>query len=181
MRKILAFSILTLMLLASPLASSIPFSTVGSVDTIIASATLPNSGDATELNWVKDVLGNDSLTLVDKYDSVAGDWELVTGGAPNIFAADLGSDPAYFILKFGHGGVPYDSHYLFGNVAELAYAVIDFSLIDVESLSNFSIDRISHVDEIGGTSIPEPMGITLLGLALLAFGCYKKKSLVKQS
>lgn len=180
MSKILAFSILGLMLLTSPLASSIPFSTVGGIDTFIYSTTLSNSGDATELNWVKNQLGDPLLTLDEKYNSTGSDWSLLDGET-DVYATAFVGTPSYFLLKFGIGGTSYDSHYLFENIDNLSYGVIDFSDLGIELTGNFSIDRISHNDEFStGTGIPEPLSLTLLALALLSFRMLQKNNLLSK-
>lgn len=145
---------------------------VGSVDHFVASTTLSNSGGNTELSWVRDILNDQSITLDRKYEDNDVSWELLTNETDVYFMA-LENTPAYFLLKFGNGNTNLNSHYLFQNVGDLSFAVIDFASADVD-LTNATINRISHVTGFDGdstqpqgTPIPEPMTISLFALALL--------------
>lgn len=180
--SILAFAI---SLLISANASATLLNDVGGVDEFIASTTLSKSGDATELNWAQETLRKElndptiTLTLDVKDESGTG-WTLVDDPFNNdIYSTKFDINPSYFLLKFGTGGTDIDSHILFKNVGDLSFGVIDFSAagIDLSQYKNFTIGRLSHVDEFNanptnpqGTPtnpIPEPMTITLFALALL--------------
>ena len=181
---ILAF---TTSLLISATASATPLTLddVGGVDQFIASTTLSKSGDATELNWAQETLrkelNDQSITLtLDVKDESGTGWELIDDLVQNdIYATAFDINPSYFLLKFGTGGTDIASHLLFKNVGDLAFGVIDFSAagIDLSQYKNFTIGRLSHVDEFNANPInsqgtppnpiPEPMTISLFALALL--------------
>jgi len=158
---------------------------VGGVDEFIASTTLKNSGDSTELNWAQETLRKElkdqsiTLTLDTKDESGTG-WTLIDDLLEkDIYSTKFDINPSYFLLKFGTGGTDIASHLLFKNVGDLSFGVIDFSAagIVLSDYKNFSIGRLSHVDEFnanptptqGTTPIPEPMTISLFALALLGF------------
>lgn len=140
------------------------------IDNLMASTTLSNSGDDNEVNWIRDTLDDQSITLTSKYDSDGGDWLLVPQES-TIFYTELASSPSYFLLKFGTGKTGADSHYLFNNLGNLKYAVIDFSelSINLPSKTKFSIQKISHIGEVKSSSIkvPEPTNTMLMSLALI--------------
>ncbi len=150
-------------------AQALTITDVGGEDTFLDSTTLANSGDAFEEAWVESVLGFD-VTLDASYDSGAPDWQLIDG-TTDVYASMLTTDPLYFLLKIGTGGTTLDSHYLFQNVGDLSWAVVDFSDVGIDfSVQNISIDRMSHVGEFDGTSVPEPATLLLLGLGLIGLG-----------
>ncbi len=154
-------------------SSAITMADVGGIDPFIDSTTLPNSGDATEEAWVESVLGFD-VTMSSKYDSDGSDWMLVDG-YDDVYALMMETNPAYFLIKIGTGGTNLDSHYLFQNIFELAWAVVDFSSAGIDfTIQNIGIDRMSHVDEFNGSDIPEPLSILLLGLGLLGYNHRRK-------
>lgn len=151
---------------------------VGGYDSIIASVTqgtpdLLNSGDATVLAWVESELGF-SVTFDSKNDGVF-DWNLVDGTI-NSWAHSLSTDPEYFLIKIGNGGLfdsngdAAQSHYLFENSDSLSYGVMNFDLFDLYDMNNnvVTIDqmRVSHISEFNAT-IPEPGTLALFGLGLL--------------
>ena len=159
----------SLLITFSYLSKATPITT----DTFIASSSLANSGDHTELAWVRDIMKDQSIKLDKKYESEGNDWTLVAGET-DVYTTNLHMSPGYFLLKFGVGKTGVDSHLLFKNIGDLSTAVIDFSLagIDLSSIKNFTIDRISHIDEFDAqipptTTIPEPLSSTLFGLAVI--------------
>lgn len=163
--------IFTLALVFSSNSNATLLTDVGGVDTFIASTSI-KSGDKFELSWVHKILNDNTITLDDKYNSSSSDWSFVED---NIYSTQLINNPTYFLLKFGNGNTNGgDSHYLFENVGDLSFAVINFSGIGLFSVTNLNIGKISHVDEFDANPsqsqsnpIPEPMTISLFSLALL--------------
>ncbi|KGJ96664.1 PEP-CTERM sorting domain-containing protein [Colwellia psychrerythraea] len=178
--KFTALLVFSLSLMVSTNTNATLISTLGGVDEFIASTTLANSGDNAELSWVRDILQDQSITLDEKYNSSGSDWSLVTNEA-DVYSTALINTPGYFLLKFGVGQTGVNSHFLFKNVGDMAFGVIDFSLAGiVPNGKKFTIDRISHVDEFTATppqtSIPEPMTISLFALGVL--GLARRKRLI---
>ncbi|HEY9134625.1 MAG TPA: PEP-CTERM sorting domain-containing protein [Pseudomonadales bacterium] len=160
----LAALITALVLSTSSWAYMVGTTDVGGVDSIFAHNTLADSSAAGEEAWVESLLGYD---VAISYKNDATSWSLVNGET-SIYASGLSSPTAYYIVKFGNGGISgLDSHYLYQNLDELMYAVIDLDL--VSTAHNFNIGRVSHVTEFGAgtTDVPEPGTLMLLGLGLL--------------
>jgi hypothetical protein len=148
---------------------------VGLQDTYFANsaADLPNSGDQTELNWANGVLGaNFTLPLV-KTITTANDWFPVDNNS-GLYAFKLQDDPTYFFIKTGAAPNTPD-HFLFTNNTDLDWAVI--ALSDLNSAANSG--KISHVGELGGTSVPEPSMLMLFCSGLLGLGLFGRKKFRK--
>ncbi len=181
MKKTL-FAIILLCLLVSP-AWSLTIQggdiEVGGVDTRLASARLANSGDATELNWVRNTLltlgkieADDVITLDAKYSNMS--WSLTNQA--NTYAIDFKTiQPEFFYIKIGTGSLgSVSSHYLFENISELDWGVVNLADLGIREI--IGIDRISHVGEInGGAPVPEPATLVLLGSGLLALAGFGRK------
>ena len=159
-------------------ASAFTITDVGGEDIFVGSTTLSSSGDAAELAWVQDILNDQTITFSDKYDSYGSDWQLVDGET-DVYAADLAFDPEYYLIKMGTGGTNIDSHFLFENIGDLSYAVVDFSDAGIDfSIKKLNIGRISHVGEFGSSTIdvPEPANLALFGLGIVALGFSRKRT-----
>lgn len=168
------------MLLGCILALAIPawsytVAEVGSLDTILASTKLPNSGEQTELDWVALALGVDvsTLTFTDKYDTASG-WQLVTdSGSTSVFAHALTTNPEYFLIKTGN--VTADDtvrDWLFRNNIELSFAVINLEAMGFENIIN--VGGISHIDEFNGTRVPEAGALLMFGSGLIGLVGYRR-------
>ncbi|WNO09879.1 PEP-CTERM sorting domain-containing protein [Teredinibacter sp. KSP-S5-2] len=153
---------------------SLAITDVGGVDRFIASSDLRNSGSATEEAWVESILDFD-VTFNTSYDSNGSDWTLLDGMS-DVYAASINTASDYFLIKLGTGGTSLQSHYLFENIGDLDWAVVDFSAAGIDfSIKNISIDRMSHVGEFSSVSVPEPSSIFLIGLGLLGLIAQRKR------
>ncbi|MBZ2208717.1 PEP-CTERM sorting domain-containing protein [Massilia soli] len=149
-------------------------------DTMIGSGNLGNSGDETEMQFLRDLVGDQSLMLDKK----------VATPTPALIALDDDGqwyinvdpdEPGYFMLKFGVGNLGLDTHYFFRNIGELTKLV--WTNADVNFLtggdcgannqSACNIGRLSHYlitdpdTDVPPNEVPEPGSLALAGLGLL--------------
>ena len=155
--------------LAMP-ASAITMAQLGTVDKFIGSVKLSNSGASTEESWVSSMIGYSArIDYRGVFNTTTG-WAIVDG-PEGLWAHSLITSPAYFVLKLGVGNSGADSHYLFENLVEMDWAVVDFSamLAGQEEL-RFNFGRISHISEFDGI-LPPPTDLSESGsLVLLIIG-----------
>jgi len=153
-------------------AWSIPILSVGDIDTHIASTNLSSSSKTAEQAWVQSEVGSNFI-FSGKNETLDG-WELVDGTS-SIFAHKLINEDEYFLLKTGKGNLAGDTHFLFSNVSELSYAVIDLFALGFNN-QKVEISKISHISEFGNaTQVPEPAPLALLAIGLIALAFRKKK------
>jgi len=158
--------------LAMP-AHAISMSELGSVDNFIGSVKLSNSGTATEESWVASIIGYSArIDYRGNFNTSTG-WELVDG-PEGLWAHRLVTSPAHYLLKLGVGKSGADSHYLFENLVELDWAVVDFStMLAGQEALRFNFGRISHISEFDGTppttnlSEPGSLALLIIGFGLL--------------
>lgn len=209
MKNIFLISALASTTLISSAAHALTINQTGGFDTLISSTTLPNSGDATEKAWVESALetylgiASVDATLGVKDNSGSTNWTLASDslsddGFNDDYYYNFGTDsnnveiePDYYLLKFGTGGTNgrpssggrIESHYLFENIGDLNYAMVDFS--QATDVANFSvgsvnIGKLSHTNtyNVGGSVVPEPSTYAMFGLAgvILAFMRYRSRN-----
>lgn len=184
--------------MVSPLALAAP---IYSVDTLLGSATLANSGDD-EVEALRAYA--DDATLTRTQLSAAG----VAVGANSQWFIDVGlATPGYFVLKFGTGTTNQHTHFFFKNDGAVGNTKLVWTDAQVNfltgggnchipdaippknpktpDLTSCNITRLSHFG-FGGvlpddgvppteTDIPEPGSLALAGLALLGLFAARKK------
>lgn len=149
---------------------------VGDVDTLIARTNLANSGEGAEKSWVEAILGDD-ITLSDKIEGDNWNW-LQYDADPNIWALELQESPEYYIIKTGKIHSTPDTHFLYTNLDQLSWAVIDLSF-DV-GLADIDIYKVSHITTFTGVNpVPEPATMLLFGIGLLGIAGLGRKSAKK--
>lgn len=163
--------------MVAPIASAAPLYTP---DILLGSASLGNSSVNTEMDYLRDLVGDPDLELIEKVDTenpatiaLDDDGQWYIDVAPE--------EPGYFMLKFGTGGTGgTDSHYFFQNIAELTKLVWTNEQVNfltggdcgANNQNACNIERLSHyliADGDGGppTETPEPGSLALAGLGLL--------------
>ena len=179
LRKISVATLIALFGVTS--AWAVPETDTGTVDNLIAQAPLANSGSGAEEAWIAAAISTFTGTTVaagdldfTKFDDGTAGWLQVTRNGDDlagIFARLFVGEPEYFMVKIGDGNGTgaEDSHFLYQNISELLYAVIDMQAFGV----NFVLTNInvSHTVTVGdGAQVPAPGSAALLGFGLLGFG-----------
>ena len=186
MRKGVSVIVLVVFMAFASTVFAIPVGDVGVEDTLVAWDTLSPSSEADEAQWVADYLGVDVSTItytqLTDTESEGSNWMEVTGDSEDLWAFDFGSvNPDLFIVKTGNNiGLAGDgssdtfTHYLYDNLISLRYGVINLN--DFEAATgSITIDIISHVGTSGGTRVPEPATLLLLGSGLFGLGVLREK------
>ncbi len=153
---------------------------VGARDVLIGSSDLGNSGNATELAWVKTILGSSTDWEI-KYDTFATNWHLTNEAGT--FAMDLQGTPEYYMVKTGNVNGGGNDHFLFDNVASLDWAVLNLSDSFGNGYTIANVGKFSHVVEFNNstTPVPEPGTLMLLGLGMFGLAVYGKRRMNKDA
>ncbi|SCX06920.1 PEP-CTERM protein-sorting domain-containing protein [Nitrosomonas eutropha] len=169
-----------------PVAHAVPYT----IDTLLGSAALANSGDTTELNYIKQLTGDSSLELDFKIEKNDVGFNVATNGTGSWFIDVAPDTPGYFMLKFGVGSTSVTAdHYVFKNIGELTKLVWSNDQVNfltggdcgANNSNACNIGRLSHYvgtngNGGGGSSeIPEPVSLLLFGAGLLGLGLNRRR------
>ena len=162
-------------------AYSVDGAYVGGVDTFMASIYISPPNPTNEVAWVNTILGT-SFTATDLVKTDMGSGGLPWGPVDEnsrIVAFNLQDTPSYFYIKTGNLQVTGDNEFLFQNVAELDWAVVNLDDFGGNIIKEFG--QFSHVGELGGTTppVPEPGTMMLLGVGLFGLAVYGKRRTIK--
>jgi PEP-CTERM motif len=147
---------------------------VGNIDTLVAFVYLGNSGEQFVLDWVNEKLGSSysTLTRTTNQDPLWSNWQQTVEDNSSWAFKFLTGNPEYFLIKIGNSNATDLNMFLYRNVSALDWGVISLHIqststdpnIDI-TLENFG--KLSHIDEFGGTAVPEPTTLLLLGVGLV--------------
>lgn len=143
---------------------------VGNLDSYIKRANVDNSA-AAELAWIKSELG-DQYTVSSTFDVRDLNW-IQSIESSSVYALDLNGSPEYFFVKLGTGGtsIGFD-HWLYRNLNDFMYAVVNFTLWG--EAKNINIGRVSHVGNINAVPVPEPSFMLTFGIGLVVIGVARR-------
>lgn len=151
---------------------AIPVTTVGGVDNLVSATKLSKSSVETEQAWVESVLGY-GVQFDEKLNGGFA-WEKVDGTAAT-YATAFDQTPDYYLVKTGKLKETGNTHFLFQNVSDLYYGVIN--LIAMGFTSKEDIGKISHITLFDSpVKVPEPSTLALLALGLMGLGFARRKS-----
>jgi hypothetical protein len=141
------------------------------------------------ITWIAGDTGtSESSWTMTKVDN-SGTWyevganTSVSPTAVTTYAMDLPiDDAAYFYLKLGNltpGETPTDPCLLYENLDSLLWAVVDIQEWSDEWGSIANIGKVSHYGYTGGTSVPEPATMFLLGTGLIGLALFGRQRFKK--
>lgn len=170
MKPLARILLLSSSLALSSTAWSIPLSTVGGVDTLLAQTTLRNSGEQTEIAWIESVLGISLASFDYTQTSVTASDFMRVEDLAGTFAFELAAPTDWFLVKIGNNSGSPSTHFLFDNIFDLNYATVNLVAMGFASKNTFNIGKISHIGTGAAVRVPETGSLTLLGLGLGLLG-----------
>lgn len=161
-------------------AYTVGLTDVGALDTLKGSAKV-NSGDQNEIDWVNIVLGTSYTSMV-KYDNTMTsiwNWAATNEEPTTVFASNLQGAPEYYFIKTAaglNGNTKTDfDHFLFANNSNTQWAVVDLETSFGTGYEIAAFGKFSHIGEFGGTPVPEPGTMVLLGAGLFGLVVWNRR------
>ena len=207
----LIYSVLAASALVALPAQALTIAQVGGFDTLVASTTLANSGDAEELSWaqsaVRTYTGDNSIELVldFKDESGSASWTQVDqgtgdGAQADQFYYDFGTvaenQPDYYLIKLGTSNKQdYDTHHLYDNLESFQYGLVDFSDMGLDfTINGVNVGIVSHTNTYGdgqdggdttnpppNNEVPEPSTYAMFGMAFAMFAFMRYRARSRKS
>jgi hypothetical protein len=167
----------------------------GSVDTLIGDGTSASGGfdkdsstDCGTLSLprceeakIEGALGGNYGDLK-QIDTTTASWVAVDDGkaSTNLVAFDLSafgftSNIGVFAIKLGNGNTAGDDFFVFNNLSNFGYALIDLNSLTTAGKYPLTTDMISHI-----ATVPEPASLLLIGVGALTAAAARRRQRSRQ-